>query len=187
MYTNDFIPLNTSQLNIYNDTICDPVPLRWKLILLNDGSFTQNLNSLTGHHINANVLKQSTNNFVLNQYTQHLDAYFSLVNSKATREVWLEDNKSTKLAFARSFWFQPSIMSNKFPDHEPIGKSFIQLNIDIHKEIHQVYCGYSTHMSHEFKSNDFIWGRHYTIWQNYQPLAIVQEFFSPHLIQYLQL
>nr|YP_010986240.1 hypothetical protein UYL67_pgp180 [Pachymeniopsis lanceolata]WOL37158.1 hypothetical protein [Pachymeniopsis lanceolata] len=147
------------------------LPKEWKLILTNDGSFTQNLNSLTGKHIQLKI----------NHKTSEI-----LLNKKKLRIIWLEDNINNKLTFARSLW--PLQVNHykyiELENEKPLGQSMIESKIDIYKDIYKLYYGYSKYLDKKFRSKGPIWGRTYKIYYHKKLFTIVEEFFSPHLTQY---
>ncbi|MGH0883582.1 chorismate pyruvate-lyase family protein [Bacillus paranthracis] len=147
------------------------IPKKWKLILINDGSLTQSLSSLTGKPINLKIVKEYNNKLINKIYR--------------TREVWLEDQKFNKLAFAQSVW--PSYYNTELPDNKPVGQSFIENQLDIHKEIHEVYYGYSQYIESKFNCQGPIWGRKYTIYHKATRLTTLDEIFSPQIAHFFNI
>lgn len=161
-----FLPINKTTYYIDNF-----IPIGWKLLLKSDGSFTQNLNSLTGQLIQVEILSLYNNIKAKNDYT--------------IREVWIKDQQGNKLAFAKSIWpynMKTNLFSN-LPIDQPIGQSLIQLKIDIHKDIHEIFYGYCQYLEKHFNYNEPMWGRKYTLYHENQQLATVQEIFSPRILK----
>nr|YP_009296246.1 hypothetical protein Sebd_094 [Sebdenia flabellata]AOM65181.1 hypothetical protein Sebd_094 [Sebdenia flabellata] len=156
------------KFNFLNSQASNLIPTKWKLILMSDGSFTQNLNSLTGKYITTNINPKFND---------------SLINQKKLRIIWLEDSDHNQLTFAKSLW---TINNKNFSIQEkkPIGQLFIESQIDTYKEIHEIYYGYSKYLNRKFKSIQPIWGRKYTIYHSKYYLITIYEFFSPHLINF---
>nr|YP_010199341.1 hypothetical protein LK036_pgp166 [Gracilariopsis tenuifrons]AXF36221.1 hypothetical protein [Gracilariopsis tenuifrons]UAD89199.1 hypothetical protein [Gracilariopsis tenuifrons] len=149
----------------------DLIPTKWKLLLMNDGSFTQNLNSLTGDQI------ITFPTYIENQY---------IIKKLKIRNIYLSNNSNKYLAFARSNWILHinHKIHNNLINNQPVGELFINRQADIYKDIHEIYCVYSTYLEYTFKSIGPIWGRKYTIYYRYQPIITLQEFFSPYLINF---
>jgi len=143
------------------------MPIEWQLILMNEGSFTQNLHSLTGQHLYIKMF-QKFNNTSSNQY-------------RNIRCIWLENSIYTKLLFARSIWVLNYIdtIDKKVSNYSPLGISIIQSQIDIHKKTHEIYYGYCQYLEKKFQYNNPIWGRKYTLYYNNKSYVTIQEFFSP--------
>nr|YP_009509225.1 hypothetical protein [Gracilaria vermiculophylla]AXI96875.1 hypothetical protein [Gracilaria vermiculophylla]QXU75088.1 hypothetical protein [Gracilaria vermiculophylla]WDZ67969.1 hypothetical protein [Gracilaria vermiculophylla] len=168
---NYIINLPLKNLNSLNEQTYHLIPPEWKFILMSDGSFTQNLNSLTKQEI------ITCPTYIKHQY----------INKQINiREVYLQDDSKTNLAFARSKWILQinNQTYNKVDNKEPIGKSLIKDQADIYKDIHEIYYGYSIYLEHIFNTVEPIWGRKYTIYYEYKPITTIQEFFSPYIISF---
>nr|QCI08341.1 hypothetical protein [Ptilothamnion sphaericum] len=142
------------------------IPNEWQLILINEGSFTKNLNCLT--NVNTEIIMQQ-------QYNH--------IKKRNLRCVWLENCIYTKLTFARSLWiltYKDNIY-NQLNTNMPIGQSFISSNTEIFKQIEEIYYGYCAYIERYFHINQPIWGRKYILYYNYNTYAIIQEFFSPKI------
>ena len=157
-----------NRIKNYDYRFCQIIPMEWQLILINDGSFTQNLISLTGKNILLHIAFGST--------------YKTLDYNKYIRGVWLQDNNSNSsyLTFARSSW--PTYISNQnnLPKYlyKPIGQSLVESRTDIYKDIHEIYYGYCINIEDKLKIKGPIWGRKYTIYYKNKPLATIEEIFS---------
>jgi chorismate-pyruvate lyase len=78
-----------SSFQVFNTT---SLPIELQLILMNNGSLTQNFNSITGEQIKIQVIKQK-----------------SKKNREITRKVWIKENLR-KLAFAESYWQKKTLI-----------------------------------------------------------------------------
>nr|YP_009295731.1 conserved hypothetical plastid protein [Mastocarpus papillatus]AOL58215.1 conserved hypothetical plastid protein [Mastocarpus papillatus] len=181
--------MNLDFKHLFNKILCLPtnstkytfqplIPIEWQLILISDGSFTQNLNSLKGKRIQIEVLSSSSNS--------------KIEKKNIIREVWIKDNQENKLAFAQSLWPNNNIKGKnynyiKLPQYQAIGQSLIELKIDTYKDIHEIYYGYCTYLENNFNYNGPIWGRKYTIYKNRQRFVTIQEIFSPQIINFFNL
>lgn len=148
----------------HRDDILQNFPLKWQLILLSDGSFTQNLNSIIGQTININLIRQNLTK-----------------NNQIIRQVWIEDLNKNKIAFAESYWKKNDIKKSKLSDFKPIGKSMINNEIDISKKIHNIKYGYNLFIEKTLEIKHPILSREYTIQYNNKPLTTIKELFSPNL------
>lgn len=149
------------------------IPIEWQLILSNEGSFTKIAKQLDGKYIKLNMLQKS--NHRSNKINRHL------------RCIWLETSLYTKLVFARSIWlFQyMNKIDFKIKKNEPIGNFLINSQIDIYKNIHEIYYGYSKKLEHKFNKNKPLWGRKYTLYYKNKSYVTIQEYFSPEITKLL--
>nr|QCI06531.1 hypothetical protein [Erythroglossum lusitanicum] len=145
------------------------IPIKWQIILINEGSFTKTLNALTGQKIKMKMYQKYN--------------YRAKNIKRNIRCVWLETYIYTKLTFARSIWIfvDQNIINMKFIKNKPIGKALIDNQIDIYKNIHEIYYGYCKYLEKQFIVNQLIWARKYTLYYNYTSYLTVQEFFSPYI------
>ena len=150
-----------------------PIPLNWKFILTSDGSFTQNLNSISNQLIHVTIEEQR----------KQADA----TQISILRRIWLEDKNCNKLTFAQSLWYINQYSNSYLSDSIPVGQLFLQSGIEIYKSLEEIYCGYSTYLQHHFQSYDLIWGRKYKIYYKKQILATIQEFFPSNLIKHTKM
>lgn len=168
------IPIGKFSKNIHsiNYNLKEFIPKEWQLILMSDGSFTQNLISLTGKIISLSIISQSI--------------YYPLNSKSCIREIWLVDSLCRKLAFAQSIWPKYNKNENNIfkPNNQTIGQLLIESKVDIHKDIHEIYYGYCTYLEKHLSINEPTWGRKYTIYYNNRPLTTIQEIFSPSIINF---
>nr|UAD87759.1 hypothetical protein [Gracilaria textorii] len=168
---NYIINLPLDNLDSFNEQTYHLIPPEWRFILMSDGSFTQNLNSLTGQQI------ITCPTYIKRQY---------ITPKMKIRKVYLQDTSKRNLAFAQSNWILQ--INNKIyktlNNNQPIGKSLIKHKTDIYKDIHEIYYVYSIYLEHVFNSTEPIWGRKYTIYHESQPITTIQEFFSPYIISF---
>nr|YP_009295376.1 hypothetical chloroplast RF21 [Dasya binghamiae]AOH77388.1 hypothetical chloroplast RF21 [Dasya binghamiae] len=151
---------------------CKFIPIEWQLILANEGSFTQILNSLSGKKIHINMLQK-------NHYT-------SKNMNKHIRCIWLENSIYTKFIFARSIWIFTYLdtIDNIIQANKPIGNSLINSQVDTYKNIHEIYYGYSKDLEQKFQNHQPLWGRKYTLYYKNKSSVTIQEFFSPYIINF---
>nr|YP_010471172.1 hypothetical protein N4M48_pgp020 [Synarthrophyton patena]UVF63001.1 hypothetical protein [Synarthrophyton patena] len=135
-------------------------PVTWQLILFSDGSFTQNINSITGKEVRINLLRQNL-----------------LKNNQIIRYVWIEDLNKNKIAFAESSW-QNNL---KLFNYKPIGQSLINNEIDISKAIKTINYGYNYFIEQTTKRQVPIFNKEYAMYNNKNSLNNIKEFFLPKL------
>lgn len=175
MHTHLIHPLNhaynmrLNSTDLFSSQAIRFIPTEWRLILLNSGSFTQNLNSLTGYKVKACMAK------IKNK---------QIIKQQKLRSVYLANYWGEKLAFARSLWeIEIEHKTNIILiGDKPMGQSLIEHQTDIYKDVHEIYWTYSACLEHKFKSVGPIWGRKYTLYCQDRPFVTIQEFFSPCLI-----
>nr|QCI04798.1 hypothetical protein [Bornetia secundiflora] len=153
------------------------IPIQWQLVLINEGSFTQNLNCLTG--MKTQIIIQQKFNFSQSHNK----------NIRNIRCIWLETSIYTKLTFARSLWFFTGIdqIYVKLNQKKPIGNLFIKSQADIHKFVQEIYYGYCKYLEKSFNIPRPIWGRKCLLYYQGQTYAIIQEFFSPYILHFFYL
>lgn len=152
-----------------DERITKYIPIKWQIILTNEGSFTKILHGLTGQQIKVKMSQKYN--------------YKAKNIKRNIRCVWLETYIYTKLTFARSIWIfiDQNIINIKLMKNKPIGKALIDNKIDIYKNIHEIYYGYCKYLEKQFIVNQLIWARKYTLYYNYTSYLTVQEFFSPYI------
>nr|QCI08730.1 hypothetical protein [Sphondylothamnion multifidum] len=158
---------------IYSKT---DIPIEWQMILINEGSFTKNLHCLTNKKTSI-IMQQKYNHNFYKTTTRNI------------RCVWLENSIYTKLTFARSLWmftYKDSIYK-QLNINQPIGQLLIESKIDIYKQIQEIYFGYCQYLEQSFDIAEPIWGRRYILYYNYKAYAIIQEFFSPNIINFFHI
>nr|YP_009541615.1 hypothetical protein [Synarthrophyton chejuense]AYR05624.1 hypothetical protein [Synarthrophyton chejuense] len=158
----NFYKLHTNSIN----NKLKNLPKKWQLILLSDGSFTQNLNSITGKKIKINLIRQTL-------ITKH----------KTNRSVWIQDNSNNKLAFANSYlkYNQKQGYKSLSLRDTPIGKSVINNEIDISKAIHTINYGYNYFTEKKIQTQRPILSRKYTMYYKQKSLTNIKEIFLPNL------
>lgn len=144
------------------------ISLEYQMVIMSNGSLTQQLNCITGNNINISLIRQnSINNF---------NPYY---NNYTVREIWLKDNHNHQLVFAQSFLNKYMIMHRNLIEKQAIGKSLIESEIDFYKEVYKMSYGYLLIIEEELQIKIPIWSRHCIVWHNKKPLTIIKEFFPP--------
>nr|YP_009391186.1 hypothetical protein [Dipterocladia arabiensis]ARW59330.1 hypothetical protein [Dipterocladia arabiensis] len=168
-FHNIFIVPKTKILSL-NIKSCTFIPIPWQLILTNDGSFTQIVNYLDNKSVKLRMLQK------YNQTSKQIH--------RNLRCIWLENSIYTKLIFARSIWLFKYIDKTDYniKGNQPIGNSLINSQIDIYKNIHEIYYGYSQEFENKFNQKYPLWGRKYTLYYKNKSYITIQEYFSPQII-----
>lgn len=146
--------------------------IQWQIILMNEGSFTKTL-----HYLTNNIIKTKT-----------LQKQYSIpeIMSRNIRCAWLETEIYTQLTFARSLWrfLLNNTIYKTISNNKAIGQLLIENQIDIYKDIHEIYYGYCKNLELQFKSIKPLWGRKYTLYYNKIFFVTIQEFFSPSIADF---
>nr|YP_009396757.1 hypothetical protein [Ophidocladus simpliciusculus]ARW65943.1 hypothetical protein [Ophidocladus simpliciusculus] len=167
------IPINKFKYLI--NKVPELLPVQLQIILINEGSFTRTLKYLT-----SQIIKVKTSQKEQNIKTNTI---------RKIRCVWLETSIYTKLLFARSLWYL--IYKNRqlqnIKSQLPIGQSFIEHQIDIHKKIHEIHYGYCEELERTLKSKEPLWGRKYTLYYKDKSYLTIQEIFSQKITIFFSL
>ena len=175
-FNSSFYPIYTiqyDQIKGQQKQIDKYIPQKWQFILTNTGSFTQNLNSLFIDKITIEMRQKY-------QYSSQQ----KLLN---IRNTWLIKNHTTLTTFAKSIWSinNKYMIYNKILNQQPIGYSLIDSEIDIHKHLQEIYCGYSNNLESSFQQRDIIWGRKYKVYYPNHSFVIMKEYFMPQILESL--
>nr|QCI08194.1 hypothetical protein [Pterothamnion crispum] len=164
------LTLNNNQLIHLKTKLHVLVPIEWQFILVSDGSFTQNLHAL--------IDKQPD----IKMYQKYRKKSKNII--KNMRAIWLKNHKDNKFIFARSSWYLNNIDQKyiNIINKQPVGKYLIESEIDMYKDIQEIYYGYCYNLEQKFQSQQPIWGRKYTIYYKHKSYATIQEYFSPKLL-----
>ena len=170
-----FIPILKLKINNYNtlnNQFNKFIPIEWQFILTNNGSFTQNLNSLLMNKADIEMSQK---------YNK-----ISEIKSVNIRIIWLKNNINDRFTFAHSIWIFNSSSKKylKLLTNKPIGQSFIEYEIDLYKDLQEISYGYCHYLENQFKCTEPIWARKYKIYYKNNSYAIIEEFFSPKLINF---
>nr|BED43116.1 Ycf21 protein [Pyropia sp. Myanmar_A]BED43313.1 Ycf21 protein [Pyropia sp. Myanmar_B]BED43510.1 Ycf21 protein [Pyropia sp. Myanmar_C] len=157
---------------IPSNQICSNVsiPLLWKIILLGDGSFTRHCQIIS--YGGTTIRHIST--FIYSKIHKSSKYYVN-------RRVWIVNSLKKKLIFASSWWNVEKYEAiYKYPS-TAIGSFFIQSELDYYRDIHCIFCGYSSELEKCFLVPGPFWGRYYTLFHKGNPTALIYEIFSPLL------
>ena len=149
------------------------IPAEWQFIIMNNGSLTQNLNSL---------LINKTNIEMCQKYNSIFDNYkFTNI-----RIVWLENYIQQNLTFAKSIWVVDKTQDKyrQILKEQPIGYSLINFEIDMYKNLEEIYYGYCYNLEDIFQTSKLIWGRKYKINYSNSSYVTIEEYFTPKLVEF---
>lgn len=149
------------------------------MFLLSEGSLTKSIDSVTGKITQVKLI----NNQRIGVYHNcRLGDISSITKPQIYRQICLGNPSNYKLVFASSWWNQ-QIFYEYMPKHNvPLGKMLIENELDLRREMHNIYCISSKRLEQFFRFRGNIWSRSYTLFNKNKPFVLVQEFLSPDLI-----
>jgi chorismate lyase len=153
----------------------------WQVFLLGDGSPTRQLQLLTGHPTEVDVIDMSA----IGDASDHAPIQVEQIpGPRMRRQVWLK-NGGQRLAYAASWWELSHVDEYLQNRSLPIWASLAQQRTELYRDVQGLYCGYSETLTQAFNHPGPFWGRHYLFWHHGQPLTLIYEVFSPQLQAYL--
>ena len=159
---------NNIQLSVPN--IYKYLPSKLSLLFLSDGSLTKIIESVMG--VTAHI--QLTNDTIIqNEYL-----YYNFIHFKMYRQGWLINQSGMKLLFMSS-WYKLGIMEDS--QVTPIGKLFIDSELEFHRRLCHISCFSSTWFEKQFNFQGYIWSREYILYYRKSPFILIREFLSPKL------
>ena len=165
----------SNKINLRTNNIYKYLPYKPSLLLLNDGSFTKILESLTN---------QTMQFMLARNYKKHFndqDNYHNATELKTHRQGWLTDKAGRKLLLANS-WYKPEILKNRrLTTAMPLGKMFINSELIFYRKLRNISCFCSKWFEQQFHAEGYIWSREYILYHKKSPFIFIQEFFSPKL------
>ncbi|MEN9246135.1 MAG: chorismate pyruvate-lyase family protein [Thermostichales cyanobacterium BF4_bins_65] len=157
----------------------DPV---WRMLVLGDGSMTRTLGLLTGQPIGVEVLTTQGVSGIPKSVSEFLGSARGIVQ----RRVFLGIPGGERLVYAVSWWRQ-EVLDRYLPQPQwPIGVALAQQRLAVYRQILQVYRGSSPFLAQVWQAQGGLWARRYGMWQQQQPLTLIDEVFSPHLSRFWQ-
>jgi chorismate lyase len=158
----------------------DPfIPMKWQTLLTSNGSLTRNARILAKSDTKIMLLQQ---NEQILRHEENLIRKGIHKTKKIQRRIWLID-KQKKLIFAESAWPINRKQNLFFKTKKPIGTSLIESELNVHRELITVYYGYCELIEKQFGNIGPLWGRSYRIYLNKVPSIIINEIFSPYLVE----
>nr|YP_009297789.1 hypothetical protein Kuma_089 [Kumanoa americana]AOM67523.1 hypothetical protein Kuma_089 [Kumanoa americana] len=146
-----------------------------QVLLISDGSLTNNLNILEAVPISLQLIKQEE------------QLYYSSIPNKTSiftaREILLTHTKEKYIIFAKSYYQQNILPIDLIKNNKPLGKLLIDSEVEIYRKIHSIYYGYSSILEKKFQYQGPIWGRSYDILGNQKILTLIHEFFHPTVLK----
>nr|UEQ11954.1 Hypothetical protein Ycf21 [Kumanoa mahlacensis] len=142
-----------------------------QVLLLSDGSLTNNLNILGEVPIFLKLIKEEEELYSFSVSTQ--SSIFT------AREILLTHNKEKNFIFAKTYYIKNIPPINLTNNNKPLGKSLIEAEIEIYRKIKSIYYGYSRTLEKKFQFQGPVWGRSYYILCNQKFLTLIHEFFRP--------
>ncbi len=162
-------------------TLDDPVnqlSTAFSMVLLGDGSTTQNLGLLTGERVKIDLVSMTQQEKGLDGAPRFLSA---IPAPRLRRQVWLRTESGRRLAYAVSWW--PEGRAEEFLRNRkvPIWNSLASNRIELFRDIKTVMLGDSEELEREFGVPGPFWGRYYFFRHGGKPLTLIHEVFHPAL------
>ena len=154
------------------------IPPIWQTILLSDGSLTRHLEILLGTPVELQI--QTIANIQLRDYSERFICS-KICYPQISRLVWLRAHNKGNIVYANSIWNTKILSEFITNERLPIGRLFIDLELDICKQIYQIEYVHSYELERKFQYVGPFWSRQYFLMHHGEILASIQEFFSPIL------
>lgn len=138
------------------------IPKIQQLLLISNGSLTQNLNSLQGNEIKLYLVTQKIKK-----------------NNDTIRIVILKD-PIIHLVFAISYWKKDT---TKISISQPIGQIIITKEIDIFRQISRLNYGYCYNIEKQLLITKAICYRESVMYHQHKYLNLIQEFIALYSLQ----
>lgn len=145
------------------------------MLLLSEGSLTKSIDSVTGEITRVQLI----NNQRIGICHNHI------AKPQIYRQIWLGNQDNCKLVFASSWWNQKMFYEYLPKPNIALGKMLIENELNLRREIHNIYYISSKKLEQFFHLQGNIWSRSYTLFNEDKPFVLVQEFLSPGLINLL--
>jgi chorismate lyase len=154
----------------------------WQMLLLGDGSPTRHLHLLTREAIHIDLIDMSP-------VGMDDDGAPAIVHKvpgpRLRRQVWLKTASGQRLAYATSWWESSHIDDYLENRTLPIWDSLAHIRAELYRDVQGIHYGNSPQLESAFGYPGPFWGRHYLFWHRKEPLTLIYEVFSPHLVKYL--
>jgi chorismate-pyruvate lyase len=165
----------------HDQAIQNFIPIEWQLILISDGSLTQNISIIKKDLLSLKLIneKRQLRFFtIVNKQSNKSNNY----NTVLSREIWLINQVKYKILFAKSYYNKEIFPLDFLNNSDPLGRSLIESEIEIYRKINKIYYGYSQILEKKFNIKGPLWGRSYHILYRDQLIILINEFFSPIII-----
>ena len=150
------------------------------MFLLSEGSLTKSIDSITGE---ITQIKLINNQNIGIHYSCRLENSLSgFTKSQIYRQIWLGNQNNYRLVFASSWWNQEMFYQYLPRQNIALGKILIEDELNLRREIHNIYYISSKKLERFFHFQGNIWSRSYTLFNKNKPFVLIQEFLSPNLI-----
>jgi len=155
------------------------LPPKLQVLLTSDGSLTRHNIIMGKKQIQISIVEEVDNIKSQTSITQ------SAQNMQLIRVIWLVESGKKNL-FACSQLDLINEMAQFIDLSKPLGKEIIASELDIHRDLLTIYCGYCRAIEDHFKYYGPLWGRSYKVSFKTLPPIVIHEVFSPSLIQTIQ-
>ncbi len=151
------------------------------MLLLGDGAVTRHLQLMTGEEIAVDIIAMED----MGEEDGAPEQVSALAYPRIRRQVWLRTASGQCLVYATSWWNSQSVDQYLKDRSLPIWKSLAQTRTEHFRDLKGLYWGDQASLAMAFGTDDPLWGRHYLLWHQGQPITLIYEVFSPCLNQYL--
>ncbi|KAI8462563.1 MAG: hypothetical protein J3K34DRAFT_179158 [Monoraphidium minutum] len=155
----------------------------WRMMLLSDGSVTRHLELLTGEEMTVECTQM-----------QELgpadaagvpEAARRIPSPLLQRQVLLRSAAGPPLVYAASWWCARTVGRYLADARRPIWKSLSAGQVEVYREILEVYHGHSPELEAALQCPGPFWGRAYFFHHSGRPLTLIHEVFSNRLEAHL--
>eukprot|EP00798_Chlamydomonas_sp_ICE-L_P030892 gene30892-35939_t len=149
-------------------------PKLWEMLLLSDGSVTRHLQLLTNAQIKVDCLEMCK---IGHAFDPLPEGVAQIKGPRVQREVILRagDGSDLPLVYASSWWNESQVDEYLKDKSKPIWASLSQGNMELYREVQQVYYGHNSLLESQLGCEGPFWGRHYFFWNNGRPLTLIYE------------
>ncbi|GBF99851.1 hypothetical protein Rsub_12551 [Raphidocelis subcapitata] len=154
---------------------------QWKMLLLSDGSVTRHLELLTGRETTVECLQMEE----LSGPASVPPAARRIATPLLQRQSLLRASSGPPLVYAASWWCAATVGSYLRDARRPIWASLAAGQVEVYREILEVYHGHSPELEALLQCPGPFWGRNYFFHHGGRPLTLIHEVFSNGLEAHL--
>lgn len=153
------------------------LPYELQVLMTSDGSLTRNNAIISNDQVTVDIIDEIC-------YIK-TDTNQSIRHTNKKRFIWLVRNHH-KNVFAQSHWQLIQGIEPFIDFNQPIGKELILSEVNIHRDLLNIYFGYCNLIEEKFNHTGPLWGRSYKINASSLSPIFIHEVFSPSLIKTIQ-
>ena len=173
LWKSSYLSSNLTKLDGY-------VPNKICMFLFSEGSLTKSIDSITGEITQINLINNQKIGIC---YNCNFEKDVSVITKpQIYRQIWLGNQNNCRLVFASSWWSQEMFYEYLPERNIALGKILIENELNLRREIHNIYYISSKKLEQFFRLQGNIWSRSYTLFNKNEPFVLIQEFLSPDLV-----